>query len=69
MLQYQNTMMQSFLVNTLLLALCSFSVVQFCMQAFKEYGGPNSAATLIFNVAARNLKVPPCGADTSVPDF
>lgn len=55
-MEYQNTMMQSFLVNTLLLALCSFSVVQFCMQAFKEYGGPNSAATLIFNVAARNLR-------------
>jgi len=51
-----NTLMQSFLINTLLLALCSFSVVQFVMQAFKGYAGPNSASTLIFNVAARNLK-------------
>jgi len=51
-----NTLMQSFLVNTLLLALCSFSVVQFCMQAFKGYAGPNSASTAIFNVAARHLK-------------
>jgi len=50
------TLMQSFLVNTLLLAMCSFSVVQFCMQAFKGYAGPNSASTAIFNVAARNLK-------------
>jgi len=55
-LEVNNTLMQSFLVNTLLLAVCSFSVVQFCMQAFKGYAGPNSSATVLFNVAARNLR-------------
>jgi len=55
-LEVRNTLMQSFLVNSLLLALCSFSLVQFCMQAFKGYAGPNSSATVLFNVAARNLR-------------
>merc|ERR1711871_117002 len=55
-LEVRNTLMQSFLVNTLLLAVVSFSVVQFCMQAFKGYAGPNSSATILFNVAAKNLR-------------
>jgi len=54
-LQPKETIVSSFLVNTQLMALASFAVVQFCMHGFRGYAGPNSSATAIFNVAARNL--------------
>jgi LMBR1 domain-containing protein 1 len=54
-LEVKKTLMASFLVNCQILALSSFACIQFCLQAFRGYAGPNSAATLIFNVAARNL--------------
>jgi len=49
------TMMNSFLFNTLLLLLASVTIVQFCTDAFSLYNR-NTGIDLIFNVGVRNLR-------------
>lgn len=53
-LRVGNTLMNSLLVNVLLLLLCSISIVQFAAQAFASYARL-TAADLLFGIQVRNM--------------
>jgi len=54
-MEHGNTLMNSFLVNTWLICVCSFTVVQFCAMAFPLYCS-NTTVSLIWGVQIKYLQ-------------